>query len=99
MSLHPHQHAALVELLRQERFADLSPDDAYTLLASDKNFLGLRSLCFVPQAKYDRTPVKRRDRLTVADDATAAAFPGGIPGFPNKLLREWFDAAWQEARG
>jgi hypothetical protein len=26
-----------------------------------------------------------------------ARFPTGVPGFPNRLAREWFDAAWSEA--
>lgn len=97
MSLYPHQHDALVERLKDLK--GLAADEAFALLVADKNFLGLRLLGFVTKAKYDRIhPKNRSTYLRVVSDKTAEQFPTGTPGFPNKLRREWFDAAWKEAK-
>jgi len=93
--LSPHLHAALVARLRLSDLAGLSADEAFATLTADKSLLGLRLLTFVPQAKYDRTPERKRVVWTVVP----GTWPGGVPGFPNLIRRPWFDAAWQEARG
>jgi hypothetical protein len=90
--LHPHQHNALVALLRSPEWASLPADEAFARLCADKNLGGLRALCFVSQAKYDRAPPKRRGRLTVAE----GEFPGGVPGYPNVMRRPHFDKAIAE---
>lgn len=104
----PHQHAALVAVLRGPAFDGLSADEAFARLASDKNLCGLRTLSFVSAVRRDAMTKAKRGKkllatLAVVDDATLAAFPGGVPGFPNRVgppedRRAWFDPAWTEAR-
>jgi hypothetical protein len=93
--LHPHQHNALVALLRSPEWAGLSAEDAFARLSADKNLGGLRLLCFVSPEKYARTPEKRRGRFVVVE----GGFPGGVPGYPNVMRRAHFDKAFAEARG
>lgn len=99
--LHPHQHAALVVELQAPEYDGLSADAAFLFLAHVGR-LGERlgTVRFLTREQLDAIPEKRRpERAVVIDAATVAAFPSGVPGFPNKLRREWFDAAWHEARG
>lgn len=99
MSLHPHQHAALVARLREPDLAGLSADAAFAALSGDKNLLGLRALSFLPQPVYDAlSPKRRHPRLVPVGAEVEKQFPGGVPGFPNKLRRADFDAAFAEAR-
>lgn len=42
--------------------------------------------------------IGRLSRLPVADELRAA-FPTGVPGFPNRVRPGEFDAAWQQAGG
>ena len=95
MSLHPHQHAALVAELREPRYRNKTADRVFDLV-SQKNVLHrLGTTRFLTQAQYDATRVKPALYVIVSEE-TASAFPTGIPGFPNKMRRAWFDAAWAE---
>jgi hypothetical protein len=98
MTLHPHQHRALVAELRRPEYAGLSADDAFAMALSRMKALGRTR--FLTRERFESMPEKRRPAEWVelsAEEATA--FPTGVPGFPNKLSREWFDAAWREAGG
>ena len=95
MTLHPHQHRALVAELGRPEYAGLSADDAFALARSRLRALGRTR--FLTRARFDALPEKRRPEEFIGlSDDEAAAFPGGVPGFPNKLRREWFDAARAE---
>lgn len=99
-SLHPHQHAALVAELRRPEYAELSADETFVRFTTPHRLDALGRYRFLTQTKFDSLPEKRRpDRVMILTDAEAVAFPTGVPGFPHKLRREWFDAAWKEARG
>lgn len=87
----PHQHAALVNLLRQHGG---TADEVFTRLAADKNLGGLRALQFVPPQKFARMAPRQQAKVIEVE----GDFPAGIPGFPNVLRRQWFDAAWTEAK-
>lgn len=92
--LHPHQHTALVETLRDATDAE----SAFVELSSPAGLKRIGATRFMTQAALDAMPEKHRPTAPVIiTDEQAAAFPTGIPGFPNKLRREWFDAAWSEA--
>lgn len=96
MSLHPHQRRALVAA------AGAFPDaeTAWAALSSPDGIKGLGRTRFLTAAELAGIPEKRRPaNVVLVTDEERAAFPTGIPGFPNKLRREWFDAAWTEARG
>lgn len=98
--LHPHQHAALVAELRRPQHAGRGADDVFAELSTTGGIKRLGQMRFLTQAQWDALPVKRRPAdFTLISDADAAAFPTGVPGFPNKLRRAWFDRAWAEARG
>ena len=106
--LHPHQHAALVAELRRPDYDGKSADEAFALLGPplDSGLAGryapknLTRIRFVPAAKVaamrkrGASPKQLATLVPVAGD-----FPTGVPGFPNKVMREWFDAAWTEVRG
>lgn len=98
MTLYPHQHRALVLELRREFYAGLAADDAYAKACQAIKRLG--STRFLTAERLERLPAKLRPALFVlVTDDELAQFPSGIPGFPNKLRREWFDAAWREVTG
>lgn len=63
----------------------------------------LGAVRFLTQEKYDAIPQKRRDwmtkekiRVVILPAEVIAQFTTGIPGFPNKVTRLWFNAAWKE---
>ncbi len=103
MKMYPHLHQALVARLLDPEFdnhrkargtaAANAADRVFQTLTADKNFLGLRTTSFVPQAKYDRMPA----RLKAVSVVVAGDWPDGVPGFPNVLTRGDFDLAWLEA--
>lgn len=97
MSLHPHQHAALLAELRQPEYRNLTADKAFGRISQPNALHRLGTTRFLTQAAYDSLHPKRRPILfVIITEEQARAFPSGIPGFPNKLRREWFDAAWSE---
>jgi hypothetical protein len=108
MDLHPHQHNALVALLRSPEWAALSADEAFAQLSADKNLGGLRTARFIGASKLRRLQdalgkgrvspkaiARIGDRAMVVEDAE---FPGGVPGYPNVMRRPHFDKAFAEAR-
>jgi hypothetical protein len=96
VSLHPHQHRALVAAVGA--FPDAAA--AFATLSAGDGLKGLGRTRFLTAAELAAIPEKRRPAgVVLVTDEERAAFPTGLPGFPNKLRREWFDAAWTEARG
>lgn len=88
--MHQHQRDYLVEELRKPEYADA--ESAYEKLRRPpKLFL---AVSFVPQSKFDRMQPKLRGAAIPVSDEYAATFPGGVPGIPNLIRREDFDAAW-----
>ncbi len=99
MSLHPHQHRALVAELRKPEHANRTADQAFARISQKNALHQLGTTRFLTQVKYDSLHPKRRPLVyLIVSAAEVAAFPTGIPGMPNKLRREWFDLAWAEAR-
>lgn len=96
MSLHPHQHRELVTWLI-DNHNGRTADEVFSILNTDRNLGGLRALSFMTAERFSRISLKRRmPNFVVVPDEEAEAFPGGIPGFPNKLRRTDFDRAWEE---
>lgn len=99
MTLHPHQHRALVEYLRTR---EETADEVFaSFYPKSKMALRLATVKFVTQSYLDGLRPKDLERLgpyCVVTPEELARFPTGIPGFPNRLRREWFDAAWVEAK-
>lgn len=101
MSLHPHQHRALVRELASPDYDGRSPGEVFDRFRADPKPLLARlgRVRFLTPERLQSLPPKRRPAGVVPLTAEEAAlFPTGVPGFPNKLRREWFDRAWSEAR-
>ena len=104
MALLPHQHRALVAELRKyvPGWQELDTDVAFAIMQTTLWLKYLGTYHFITQSKLDKLPTKRRpdpERTVIVMEEEIEAFPTGIPGFPNKLRREWFDSAWAEVRG
>lgn len=94
--MHAHQHSHLVAELCRPEWDGQHADAVYAKLARPpKEFL---AVSFMAQSKYDAKYRKARRGIVPVTDEYAAKFPGGVPGMPNLIRREWFDAAWKEAR-
>lgn len=105
--------AALLKSLYPDVAADLLDDGVDPTKAETVAFLeGAKALGHITQADIDaitaatvRTVTERGKpqfvlRMARVDFDTPelrAQFPTGVPGFPNSLWRESFDAAWTEA--
>lgn len=99
--LHPHQHMAIVAELSKPEYGVLAAEAAFLFLANPARLRDrLGTVRFLTSTQLAALLEKHRPLAVVLiDDATVLAFPSGVPGFPNKLRREWFDRAWTEARG
>lgn len=88
--MHQHQLDYLAAELRKH--ADAAK--AYAELARPpKSFL---AVSFMRQSKFDRINPKLRRGMVAVSDEYADKFPGGVPGMPNLIRRDEFDAAWSQ---
>ena len=100
MALLTHQHRALVAELRKPGWQELDADPAFARMQTIIWLEYLGTYRFITQAKLDKLPTNRHpdpERTVIITEEEVKAFPTGVPGFPNKLRREWFDSAGQEA--
>lgn len=92
MTLLRHQHEALVEELKRPEFDNLSADEVFQAFQNSPYMKRLAATIFMTRTKFERLHPKRRPKKVIFVEAD------NLPGFPNKLKREWFDAAWKEIR-
>jgi hypothetical protein len=98
--LREHCHARLVSELRKPEYDGKSANRMFAVLTADETFCGLTATRFITQAELETIPEKQRPRnIFIVSEETVKRFPTGLPGFPNKMKRQWFDRAWVEARG
>jgi hypothetical protein len=98
--MHPHQLRAVKEVLQRSDYDGMTPDEAYLSIDSDvPNMHGLANVVFLTPSKRAVVSVKPHHWVVAITEDEAAAFPTGIPGFPNAIRRADFDIAWNAVRG
>lgn len=86
----------LIESLTGADYAGLSKEAAREKAQNELVFVN-----FVDQEKAAMLASRKGDPIPVfvVTAEEKEKFPGGIPGFPNKIRDEYFDQAWSAARG
>lgn len=92
--MHKHLHDYLVAEIKNPQYDGLTADQVYEKLARPPK--SLLAVSFVPQSKFDRVMPKLRGLMKPVPDEYAKQFPTGVPGMPNLIRRQEFDAAWSE---
>lgn len=87
--MHPHQLEVLRAELKRPEYQGLSPEEAFRLVNAPETIKRLTQTKFIAPGVSVSPKHPLASAIVVAGD-----FPQGIPGMPNKVRRDEFDAAF-----
>jgi len=90
--MHAHHRDTLKAELAKPEYAGLSADEAFAKLGPGPRVQYMTAAQIA--RRYARNPKRMPANVIIVGEVVAAQFPTGIPGFPHKIRREEFDAAW-----
>lgn len=98
--LYDHQHEVLKTLLSEPEYRKLKAKEAFEKARTNDELYRIQILSFTSQKSVAVLSEKAlaAGSYVILDDEYVEKFKGGVPGFPNKLKREWFDRAWSEVK-